>query len=1048
MRKHLFFLLMPLFTFFGYGQILQEGFDDITTLTGSGWTLTNQSSPLGTLTWFQGNPTVFPSQSGADTSYIGANYNSTSGGTGTISNWLITPTLNLKDGDQLKFWTRVPTGSIWNDRLEIRSSVGAMTAPTGGSSGIGSFTNVLLTVNPNLDLSYPEVWTEFTVTISGVGNTPTAMNLAFRYFVPNAGPSGTDSNFIGIDTVSVIEGEGGGDPTYCGPIDFTFNVEPISNVVVAGISNATDPTLNGTPDHEFFLDIVGEMSPGETYPIALEGNTDGSFTNRFVVFIDWNQNGILNDAGEVYEMDNTIFNSTGSDGQQALGTIIVPTEALEGNTRMRVKKIFGTTDFLDPCLGTGYGQVEDYTINVSTGSPTEDLCDDTGYSISSSGSGNMISASVNVTESGVIGTNPGDFSIDEVSIDIEHTWADDLEIVLISPSGTEVALTSDNGGSSGLDVRAMLVFKDSSTNAITSWDNTVPLADYRAEGGDTAHPIAAGDGPGVDLNTEFAGEEVNGTWTLRVYDDAAGDGGTVYSFCLALTGGGEGPVEGCLNDPNGQWPGATFTPSCSGAPEVITTIAWTGEYSKVNVTAGTEYVFSSSVATDFITISDENGTIAYAAGTSPLTWTATANEVIRFYSHFDSDCNFDAIEFRSRIVQCGDILPPPPNDDCANAIAVSCGDSVSGATTFATNSGGNAAGDVFYSFTGTGESQMITVSLCGSSYDTYLRVFTDCSLSNEITFNDDFCDLQSELSFVSDGTSTYYIMVEGFSSNVGNFVMNVSCDEVPVYDPCAPVHEGVATNGVGFVNNGTDHYVAANDFNVLANTQFEVEKFIINVVTLGGEPTIFDVTFYEGESGVGAQFGDMNEGLTPTSITPNGTFGSTGFPVYSVELTLPTTTIFPATTTQDKKYWVAVSGSPSVEGNSVYWVSSDYAFTDTLPTWQSDNGGSNWYLFVAGSGANVEGDMVIEGECATLGLSDMSGYAFSYYPNPVKDILNINSQKAVQSVEVFNLAGQAVISHEKALNGQIDVSSLASGTYVFRVILEGGEVETFKIIKK
>src|SRR5690606_26575009 len=124
--------------------------------------------------------------------------------------------------------------------------------------------------------------------------------------------------------------------------------------------------------------------------------------------------------------------------------------------------------------------------------------------------------------------------------------------------------------------------------------------------------------------------------------------------------------------------------------------------------------FSSSIASDFITISDENGTVAYAAGTTPVSWTAPSNQVIRFYTHFDSDCNFDAVGFRSRIVQCGTILSPPPNDDCANAIAVSCGDSVSGATTFATNSGGNAAGDVFYKFTGTGTSEMVTVSLCGS----------------------------------------------------------------------------------------------------------------------------------------------------------------------------------------------------------------------------------------------------------------------------------------------------------------------------------------------
>jgi hypothetical protein len=506
----------------------------------------------------------------------------------------------------------------------------------------------------------------------------------------------------------------------------------------------------------------------------------------------------------------------------------------------------------------------------------------------------------------------------------------------------------------------------------------------------------------------------------------------------------EEPVDGCLEAENGQYPSATFTPACSGSPEAVTTLAWTGEYSVVSVTAGTEYTFSSSIATDFVTISDEAGETVYASGTSSVTWTATATENVRFYLHLDDECDWSASGLRSRIVQCGTILPPPSNDDCADAIAVSCGDSVSGSTTFATNSGGNAAADVFYKFTGTGDAQMVTLSLCESSYDTYLRVFTDCTLSTEVAFNDDACGLQSELTFLSDGTSTYYIMIEGFSSNAGNYVLNVSCETPVAYDPCAPVHTGVATNGVGFVNNGAEHYVAANDFNVMADTQFEVSKFIIDVVTLGGEPTTFDLTFYEGETAVGAEFGESIEGLTPTAITPNGTFGTTGYPVYTVELTLPTTVIFPATATAAKKYWVGMSGYPTANNNTVYWVSSAYTMTDTLPTYQSDNGGAAWYLFDPA----VEGNMSIVGECATLGLQDMSNYEFAYYPNPVNDVLNITSQKGVQSVEVFNLAGQQIMKNAKVSNGQINVSALTAGTYVFRVKLEGGQIETFKIIKK
>ena len=82
------------------------------------------------------------------------------------------------------------------------------------------------------------------------------------------------------------------------PLAFT-NVEPITLVNFAGINNTTSPVLNGTPSHEDFTSITGNIARGGTYPITLKGNTAGGFTNTFVVFIDWNQNGNFNDADAV-----------------------------------------------------------------------------------------------------------------------------------------------------------------------------------------------------------------------------------------------------------------------------------------------------------------------------------------------------------------------------------------------------------------------------------------------------------------------------------------------------------------------------------------------------------------------------------------------------------------------------------------------------------------------------------------------------------------------------------------------------------------------------
>lgn len=186
---------------------LNEGFETVTAVTGSaagtpvaGWTGKNNSSPIGTTGWFQGASTTFPGQAG---NYIGANYNATTGAN-TISNWLITPHLNLQNGAVFKFWTRKPTGTTdYPDRLEVRLSTAAASVNVGtGVSDVGDFTTVLHTINPTLAAGgYPTTWTQVTITLSGITGSATG-RIAFRYHVTNGGPSGANSDYIGIDEVT------------------------------------------------------------------------------------------------------------------------------------------------------------------------------------------------------------------------------------------------------------------------------------------------------------------------------------------------------------------------------------------------------------------------------------------------------------------------------------------------------------------------------------------------------------------------------------------------------------------------------------------------------------------------------------------------------------------------------------------------------------------------------------------------------------------------------------------------------------------------------
>lgn len=147
---------------------------------------------------------------------------------------------------------------------------------------------------------------------------------------------------------------------YCG-VSFPSGVEPITLVNFGTINNATSATVNGTPALENFTSISTDVAKGTTNVITVKGNTDGNFTTRIAAYIDWNQDGDFADAGEFFDL-GTIVNSTGLDAVQTTGNIIVPATALLGNTRMRVIKRFNTLPIA--CETAGYGQAEDYTLNV------------------------------------------------------------------------------------------------------------------------------------------------------------------------------------------------------------------------------------------------------------------------------------------------------------------------------------------------------------------------------------------------------------------------------------------------------------------------------------------------------------------------------------------------------------------------------------------------------------------------------------------------------------------------------------------------------------
>lgn len=155
-------------------------------------------------------------------------------------------------------------------------------------------------------------------------------------------------------------------PVYC-EVSVDWDVEPITRVVFAGIDNQTAAGVNATAAYEDFTSISGLVNRGETYEIAVEGNTVPPFEHDIRIFIDWNQDGNFDMETEYYWANLTA--SDGTDGVQATTSISVPDDAALGTTRLRIIKdmwnVYEPGEF-DACLNAYYGQVEDYSLNVET----------------------------------------------------------------------------------------------------------------------------------------------------------------------------------------------------------------------------------------------------------------------------------------------------------------------------------------------------------------------------------------------------------------------------------------------------------------------------------------------------------------------------------------------------------------------------------------------------------------------------------------------------------------------------------------------------------
>lgn len=143
---------------------------------------------------------------------------------------------------------------------------------------------------------------------------------------------------------------------YCSSYGSSTAKEYINRVQIGTINNLSGNN-NGYGD---FTSLSTSLIIGSTNAFVITPAWSGAALNEaYRIWIDFNQDGDFNDSGEL------VFSKSKTKTTPLGGNLVIPTTALIGSTRMRVAMKYNALP--NPCEIFPYGEVEDYTLNISSG---------------------------------------------------------------------------------------------------------------------------------------------------------------------------------------------------------------------------------------------------------------------------------------------------------------------------------------------------------------------------------------------------------------------------------------------------------------------------------------------------------------------------------------------------------------------------------------------------------------------------------------------------------------------------------------------------------
>ena len=228
-------------------------------------------------------------------------------------------------------------------------------------------------------------------------------------------------------------------------------------------------------------------------------------------------------------------------------TLLLPASILLATLGAQAQNVgIGTIAPTDQLHTTGTVRLQNYSTNTTAGLRLMQM-DTSGRLVVSGGGAVFTNATVTPIPDNGCGSNSAATAAVVVSgqpttvpsskiavrLNISHTFDGDLKIYLISPQGQVLCLTADNSGSGANFTNT--TFSDAGIAPLT-FGGAPYTGIYKPQGGAPAPACISGAFINNFATFNFGSINPNGTWTLRVFDAAAVDVGTLNNWSISFSG--------------------------------------------------------------------------------------------------------------------------------------------------------------------------------------------------------------------------------------------------------------------------------------------------------------------------------------------------------------------------------------------------------------------------------------------------------------------------------------------------------------------------------